>query len=144
MALANMDFFKLDSLLSDEEKLVRDSVQAFVHDRATPADRLGLFDLNQGRSGVADREEQLGVLVTAGSLMAPVHAYHSNIQHAPGSPTLVIAFTCIGTTSPLPGISRPRRGGLPTKAKQRARIGSQTIQGATSGIRRLTGPGAVG
>jgi len=36
MATANTDFFKLDSLLSDEEKLVRDSVKEFVNERINP------------------------------------------------------------------------------------------------------------
>ena len=51
--------------------------EAFIDHTATPAHSLGLFDLDQGGSGVADREEQLRIFVTAGSLMAPVHAYHS-------------------------------------------------------------------
>src|SRR3954451_21950273 len=48
-------------------------LQAGVHDRAPAADGLGLLDLQQGRAGVADREEQLGILVEAGSAVAPVH-----------------------------------------------------------------------
>src|SRR5690606_969725 len=36
--------------------------------------RLRLFDLHQGRARVADREEQLRVLVAADSAVAPVHA----------------------------------------------------------------------
>jgi glutaryl-CoA dehydrogenase len=36
MSSASTDFFKLDSLLSDEERLVRDSVRAFVNDRVKP------------------------------------------------------------------------------------------------------------
>jgi glutaryl-CoA dehydrogenase len=36
MSRSETDFFKLDALLSDEEKLVRDSVRAFVRDRVNP------------------------------------------------------------------------------------------------------------
>src|SRR5690606_8625309 len=39
---------------------------------------LGFFDLNQCRARIADREEELGVFVTAGSVVAPVHAGHSS------------------------------------------------------------------
>src|SRR5258707_1959200 len=47
---------------------------------ASPADLLGLFDLQQCRSCVADRKEQLGVHVTAGCAVAPVHAVHSFVS----------------------------------------------------------------
>jgi glutaryl-CoA dehydrogenase len=36
MGSTDLDFFKLDTLLSDEEKLVRDSVRSFVQDRINP------------------------------------------------------------------------------------------------------------
>ena len=36
MALAEVDFFKLDSMLSDEEKLIRQSVRTFVEERVNP------------------------------------------------------------------------------------------------------------
>lgn len=36
MTLAGVDFFKLDSMLSDEEKLVRQSVRTFVEERVNP------------------------------------------------------------------------------------------------------------
>ena len=48
--------------------------QTFVNDAAVTADSLRLFNLNQCGAGVADREEQLRILVTAGRLVAPVHA----------------------------------------------------------------------
>src|SRR5215475_9044066 len=48
-------------------------LEAVVGHRTTPADRLGLLDLQQGRAGRPDREEQLRVLVAAGSTVAPVH-----------------------------------------------------------------------
>ena len=51
--------------------------QAFVDDAAATADNLGFLDLHQRRAGVTDREEQLRVFVTAGTLVAPVHADHS-------------------------------------------------------------------
>src|SRR5439155_26791090 len=45
---------------------------ALVGSRTTPADRLRLLDLQQGRAGRPDREEQLRVLIAAGSMVAPV------------------------------------------------------------------------
>ncbi len=36
MSLAGVDFFKLDSMLSDEEKLIRQSVRTFVQERVNP------------------------------------------------------------------------------------------------------------
>jgi glutaryl-CoA dehydrogenase len=36
MGSTDLDFFKLDTLLSDEEKLIRDSVRSFVNDRINP------------------------------------------------------------------------------------------------------------
>ncbi|MCI0390352.1 MAG: acyl-CoA dehydrogenase family protein [Acidobacteria bacterium] len=36
MSSADTDFFKLDALLSDEEKLARDSIRTFVQDRVNP------------------------------------------------------------------------------------------------------------
>jgi hypothetical protein len=47
--------------------------QALFGHGAAPADVLRLLDLRQCRSGVPDREEQLGVLVTADGLVAPIH-----------------------------------------------------------------------
>ncbi len=49
-------------------------LQAGVHDRARAADPLGFLNLDEGRTGVADREEEFRILVTAGCLVAPVHA----------------------------------------------------------------------
>src|SRR5690348_5111037 len=48
-------------------------LQARLGNGATPAHRFGLLDLEHGRSGGADREEQLRVLVAADGTMAPVH-----------------------------------------------------------------------
>jgi hypothetical protein len=48
-------------------------LQACVPDLASPADLLGLFYLEEGRPGIADREEQLRVLIQTGGLMAPIH-----------------------------------------------------------------------
>ena len=45
-----------------------------LDDDAAAADGLGLVDLQYCRSGVPDREEEFRILVTAGSLVAPVHA----------------------------------------------------------------------
>jgi hypothetical protein len=47
--------------------------KARLDDRATTANGLGLLDLKDRGAGVPDREEQLRVLLEAGSLMAPVH-----------------------------------------------------------------------
>lgn len=57
--------------------------QAFIDHAASTANRLRLFDLNQGGAGIADREEQLRVLVTAGRLVAPVHASQLHQGNAP-------------------------------------------------------------
>src|SRR6056297_579623 len=48
--------------------------QTLVDYRAASAHGLCFLDLDESRSGVADREEQLRVFVTAGCLVAPVHA----------------------------------------------------------------------
>jgi two-component system, sensor histidine kinase PdtaS len=44
---------------------------------ATPANLLGFFDLEQGRTAVPDREKELRVHLTAGCYMAPVHDVNS-------------------------------------------------------------------
>ncbi len=49
---------------------------AGLGNRTAPADRLGLLDLEQGWAGVADREEEFRVFVSARSAVAPVHAVH--------------------------------------------------------------------
>src|SRR5437763_6396871 len=49
-------------------------LEALVCRGTAPADRLGLLDLQQGRTGRPDREEQLRVLIAAGSTVAPVMA----------------------------------------------------------------------
>jgi len=48
-------------------------LQAGLNDLATTAYGLGFFDLEQGWACVPDREEQLRVLVQAGSAVAPSH-----------------------------------------------------------------------
>jgi hypothetical protein len=57
------------SILSGFER----PVQALVSHGTAPADRLCLLDLQESRAGRPDREEQLRVLVSAGSTVAPVH-----------------------------------------------------------------------
>jgi len=52
-------------------------VQAFVHHRAAAAYLFGFLDLEQRGTAVPDREEQLGVHLTAGGFMTPVHDAHS-------------------------------------------------------------------
>ena len=50
--------------------------QAEIHDRAAVTHRLGLRDLHQGRTRVADRKEQLRVLTQASSAIRPVGGPH--------------------------------------------------------------------
>src|SRR4051794_14933743 len=52
----------------------------FAHLTAT-ADLLGLLDLEDGRSGVADGEEQLRVLIEAGRAVAPIHGFRRTHFH---------------------------------------------------------------
>ncbi len=47
--------------------------EALLAHVAASAHLLGLLDLEDGRTGVADREEQLRVLVEAGGTVAPIH-----------------------------------------------------------------------
>src|SRR5664280_1878838 len=47
--------------------------QTDVNDLAAPADGFGFFDLEQRQARVCDREEQVRVLVQAGSTVAPRH-----------------------------------------------------------------------
>src|SRR5215471_670160 len=54
-------------------------LQAGVGHRATPAHALGLFDLEQRRPCVSDGKEQFRVYLTAGGVVAPVHAVHSSM-----------------------------------------------------------------
>src|SRR5690606_14435301 len=53
-----------------------------VDHRAPTADLLRLFDLQQRGAGVPDGEEELGVHVTAGSSVAPVHALSTPSQRS--------------------------------------------------------------
>src|SRR5258705_5930474 len=48
-------------------------LEAVIDDRTAPADTLGLLYLQHSRPGCPDREEQLGVLVSAGGTVAPVY-----------------------------------------------------------------------
>src|SRR5215813_2626803 len=57
---------------------VQGPLQARLGDLALRADLLRLIDLEQGRAGVPDREEQLRVDVTTGGVIAPVHAVRSS------------------------------------------------------------------
>lgn len=49
-------------------------LQALVDDTAGAAYALGFIDLHERRANVPNREEELRIFVTAGSLVAPVHA----------------------------------------------------------------------
>jgi hypothetical protein len=55
-------------------------LQARIHHLAAPADLLGLVDLGQSGTGVANREEKLRVFFTAQGVMAPVHEVHSSLS----------------------------------------------------------------
>ena len=48
-------------------------LQTLLAHVAASAHLLGLLDLEDGRTGVADREEQLRVLVEARGTVAPIH-----------------------------------------------------------------------
>ena len=48
-------------------------LQACVSNLASPADLLGLFNLENGRASVPNREEQLRIFVQTGGLVAPIH-----------------------------------------------------------------------
>src|SRR4051794_32757265 len=52
-------------------------LQAGVDNGAAPADAFRFLDLQEGRAGVADGEEQLRVLVKAGCAITPIHADQS-------------------------------------------------------------------
>src|SRR3954454_16931166 len=69
-----LDFLRIDSLLSDEERLVRDTVRAFVRDRLLP-DVAG---------GVADRKKPAREVGRAG--------------RGPGPPRSSAASDCSGCT----------------------------------------------
>jgi hypothetical protein len=51
--------------------------QALIQHRAPAADLFGFVDLEQRGTGVPDGEEQLGVHLTAGGFVTPVHDVHS-------------------------------------------------------------------
>src|SRR5262249_5547618 len=61
-------------------------LQASLGHFAPGADLLRLINLEQGRAGVPDREEQLRVDVTTGGVTAPVHAVHSSSRTNGPSP----------------------------------------------------------
>jgi hypothetical protein len=54
----------------------------FLH-RAAPAHLFGLVDLEKGGTCITDGEEQLRIHVTAGGVVAPVHAVHSFVAGEP-------------------------------------------------------------
>src|SRR5699024_6786999 len=60
-------------------------LQAGLDDLAAAADPLGLLDLEQGRTGVPDGEEQLRILVQTRSTMAPVHGFLSGGRRSDGA-----------------------------------------------------------
>ena len=66
-------------------------LEARVDDRAAAADALRFLDLEQRRARVSHGEEQLRVLVQAGSTITPVHSSRSTPFR--GTPDLVKIFT---------------------------------------------------
>src|SRR5580692_6209826 len=74
-------------------------LQAALDDRAPAAHALGLFDLEQRWTCVSDRKEQFRIHLTAGGVVAPVHAVHSSMtagltaRNPLGPATLVNDFT---------------------------------------------------
>src|SRR5512132_1495930 len=52
---------------------VQRPLEALITDGAERADSLGRLHLGLGRTGGADREEQLGVDIAAAGTMAPIH-----------------------------------------------------------------------
>lgn len=52
-------------------------LQALIPNVTTTADDLGFFDLEDGRAGIANGEEELRVLVEACAAMAPIHDNNS-------------------------------------------------------------------
>jgi anti-sigma regulatory factor (Ser/Thr protein kinase) len=56
---------------------VNSPAQALVKHAAPSADLLGLFNLQERRAAVSDREEELGIGLATGGDVAPVHAVHS-------------------------------------------------------------------
>jgi hypothetical protein len=73
-------------------------LQAVLRYRATPADLLGLSYLEQRRTGVAYRKEQLRIYILAGGVVAPVHPVHSSapaslMSDSPHRSGLVNEFT---------------------------------------------------
>src|SRR5215213_8540129 len=72
-------------------------LQACVSNVASPADLLGLFNLEEGRASVPNREEQLRILIQTGGPIPPIH----------GVPTPNFAILCYWCSDPRePGKSR--------------------------------------
>lgn len=59
---------------------IESPLEAFFPHVTAAADLLGLRDLHQGGSGVANGKEQLRVLSKARSLMAPIHGEDHSLQ----------------------------------------------------------------
>src|SRR6266568_406535 len=78
--------------------------QAAGCDRATSANRLGLADLQERGTAVPNREEQLGVLVTAGRAVAPVHCSLLLARRAPAHHS-----SCVGRRGACEWFHEPRR-----------------------------------
>jgi hypothetical protein len=51
--------------------------EAFLNHRAASANLLSFFNLEERRTAVSDREEQLWIYLTTGGNVAPVHDVHS-------------------------------------------------------------------
>ncbi len=94
------------------------ALQALLTDRAMPAHRLGLLGLHLRRPGGTDREEQVGVLMTARGMVAPiVHrsllvGSKSSVPVACG-PHASLRFRVTGRD----GVKRHNRKGIGTGAR---------------------------
>ena len=54
-------------------------LEALLHDGAATADGLGLLDLQQRGTGVADGEEKLRVFLAANGVVTPVHGCYLSL-----------------------------------------------------------------
>src|SRR5690349_23183894 len=68
--------------------------QALLAHLAATAHLLGLLDLEDGRTGVADREEQLRVLVEARGTVAPIHGWAIPLSQSDGQVGVGATLRC--------------------------------------------------
>src|SRR5713226_1252682 len=142
-AFPGVDFIGFDSLLSDEEKLVRRTARQFVDEQVLPiiekhnregsfpmhllpqVAEMGFFGANLAGYGLVIQELERGdsglrsfVSVQSALVMYPIHAFGSDAQKDKWLPRLQKgeAIGCFGLTEPQFG-SNP--GGMLTRAARR-------------------------